>query len=256
MKTKIQIKSVFGKVIFEFEKENNTFRDTVSEAIKSSADLSPADLRYADLGSADLSYADLGSADLSYADLRSANLSYADLRSADLSYADLSSADLSSADLRYADLSSADLSYADLSSADLRYADLRYADLSYADLRYADLSYADLSYAKNSELAIAQTRILPEGALIGWKKCRNDIIVKLQIPAKAKRSNAFGRKCRAEFVKTLEIFGAEKGVSTYDNKTEYVKGKITKCNGWDEDFTNECSAGIHFFITRLEAENY
>ena len=216
MKTKIQIKSVFGKVIFEFEKENNTFRDTVSEAIKSSADLSPADLRYADLGSADLSYADLGYADLSYADLRYADLSYVALRSANLR----------SAKLRYANLSSANLSYADLRSA------------------------------KNSELAIAQTRILPEGALIGWKKCKNDIIVKLQIPAKAKRSNAFGRKCRAEFVKTLEIFGAEKGVSTYDNKTEYVKGKITKCNGWDEDFTNECSAGIHFFITRLEAENY
>ena len=191
MKTKIQIKSVFGKVIFEFEKENNTVRDTVSEAIKSSADLS--------------------------------------------------SANLSSADLRYANLSSANL---------------RYADLSFANLSSADLSSANLSSAKNSELAIAQTRILPEGALIGWKKCKNDIIVKLQIPAKAKRSNALGRKCRAEFVKTLEIFGAKKGVSTYDNKTEYVMGKITKCNNWDEDFTNECSAGIHFFITRLEAENY
>ena len=261
MKTKIQIKSVFGKVIFEFEKENNTFRDTVSEAIKSSADLSPADLRYADLGSADLSYADLGSADLSYADLRSANLSYADLRSADLSYADLSyvallSADLRSADLRDADLRYADLRYADLSYVALRSANLRSANLRYANLSSANLSYADLRSAKNSELAIAQTRILPEGALIGWKKCRNDIIVKLQIPAEAKRSNALGRKCRAEFVKTLEIFGAKKGVSPYDNKTEYVKGKITKCNGWDEDFTNECSAGIHFFITRLEAENY
>ena len=81
MKIKLQIKSVFGKVLFEFEKENNTIKDTLEEAIKSSADLS-----YADLSSAYLRYADLIYAKLSYADLR-----FADLRSADLSYADLSS---------------------------------------------------------------------------------------------------------------------------------------------------------------------
>jgi len=91
---KIEIKSIFGKVIFTYEKENATFKDAVLEAIKASADLS-----YANLRSADLSYADLSSADLSYANLRSADLSYANLRSADLSSADLSSADLSYADL-------------------------------------------------------------------------------------------------------------------------------------------------------------
>ena len=49
MKIKLQIKSVFGKVLFEFEKENNTIKDTLEEAIKSYADLSYADLRYAKL---------------------------------------------------------------------------------------------------------------------------------------------------------------------------------------------------------------
>jgi len=120
MKIKIEIKNRFtGKILFELEKEDNTIKETVLEAIKSSADLSSANLL-----SADLRYADLR-----YADLSSANLRYANLLSADLRYTDLRSADLRSADLRYADLSSADLRYADLSSADLSSADLRYADL-------------------------------------------------------------------------------------------------------------------------------
>ena len=98
---KIQIKSrYFGSVLFEYEKENNTIKDTLIEAVKKGADLRGAYLRGADLRGADLR-----SADLSGADLRGA-----DLRGADLSSADLSSADLSGADLRGADLSGADLS--------------------------------------------------------------------------------------------------------------------------------------------------
>ncbi len=53
-KIKIQIKSVFGKVLFEYEKEYNTIKDTIEEAIKQNADLRSADLRWANLRSADL----------------------------------------------------------------------------------------------------------------------------------------------------------------------------------------------------------
>ena len=54
-KVKIQIKSIFGDVLFEYEKENNTFKDTLEKAIKSGADLSEADLSEADLSEVDLS---------------------------------------------------------------------------------------------------------------------------------------------------------------------------------------------------------
>ena len=195
-----------------FELECGSLKLCVEAAVKSGADLS----------SADLSYADLSSADLSYADLSSANLSYADLR-----YANLRSADLSSANLRSADLRSADLSSADLRSADLR-------------------------SAKNADYAIARTRILPEGAIIGWKKLRDNVICKVRIPEDAKRSHAFGRKCRAEFVDVIE----GEGVSQHDGVTKYAPGLRVACDKWDEDYTQECSGGIHFFITRLEAENY
>ena len=56
MKVKIQIKSVFGKVLFELEKENNTIKDTIVEAIKQGADLRSADLRSANLRSANLRF--------------------------------------------------------------------------------------------------------------------------------------------------------------------------------------------------------
>ena len=84
MKTKIEIKSVFGDVIFEFEKENNSIKDTLVEAVKQGADLRGADLGGAYLGYADLRGAYLGYADLGGADLRGANLGYADLRGANL----------------------------------------------------------------------------------------------------------------------------------------------------------------------------
>ena len=135
-------------------------------------------------------------------------------------------------------------------------ANLSRADLSRADLYGANLSGANLYGAKNAELGIAQTRILPDGDLIGWKKCKGGVIVKLAIPAAAKRSHAFGRKCRAEFADVLEVIGASSGVSSHDNKTEYRVGCRVAADRFDENWQEECSGGIHFFITRIEAENY
>jgi hypothetical protein len=75
MKVKIEIKSrFFGKVLFDFEKENNTVKDTLIEAVKQGADLRGAYLEGADLEGADLEGADLEGADLRGADLRGAYL--------------------------------------------------------------------------------------------------------------------------------------------------------------------------------------
>src|SRR5690606_41914512 len=64
MKTKIQIKSVFGKLLFEYEKENNTIKDTLIQANLYGANLREADLRGANLRGADLYGAALCAADL------------------------------------------------------------------------------------------------------------------------------------------------------------------------------------------------
>lgn len=214
-------------------------------------DLSGTDLREADLRRANLSRADLSWADLSWADLSKANLSGTDLRDADLRRANLSKADLSKVNLSGANLSKANLSKANLIGADLSRADLRGADLNEANLSGANLIGSNLDDAKLSE-AIG-TEPAPEGELIGWKKLRDDVICKLRIPADAKRSRATTNKHRAEYAIVLE----GEGVSMYYRNFEYKVGKTVWPElPFDKDRWNECASGIHFFLTRKEAEEY
>lgn len=119
-----------------------------------------------------------------------------------------------------------------------------------ADLRGADLRNVDL-------LTLAQSSIVPEqGAFEGWKKCQGGVLVRVRIPEAAKRSSATGRKCRAEFVEVLEVVGAEVAIFSHDSVTSYKAGETVECNQWCEDRWIECAGGIHFFLTRIEAENY
>jgi hypothetical protein len=184
----------------------------------------------------------------------------ADLPGADLYWADLPGANMRGAYMRGANLCAANLTGADLAGADLTGANLRGTNLTGADLAGTNLAGADLygtnlTEAKNAGLAIARTRILPEGDLIGWKKCESNVLVKLRIPADAKRSHAFGRKCRAEYVDVLEVIGANYGLTCgHGPDTEYHPGQRVTPDGFDDNWQNECRRGIHFFITRAEAE--
>lgn len=205
MKVNIQLKTIYGNLIFELEKENNSISEVVKEYIKdelsrgkSSADLSSANLRYANLRYANLSYADLSSADLSSADLRSANLSYADLRSANLS----------------------------------------------------------------EDTGFLLSQCPTEGSFIAWKKA-SDKIIKLEICADSLRSSATTLKCRCSSAKCLEIqeldgtkCNLKEIPSSYDSSFIYKVGKISKVDNFDEDRFNECSTGIHFFISREMAVQY
>ena len=200
--------------------------------------------------------ADLIYANLRGANLRDANLRGANLRGANLRDADLIGADLIGADLSYANLRDADLSYADLSDADLSYADLSYADLSYANLRDADLSYAE----NIPDYVSATTSIVPDGDLVVYKQLANGSIATLKIPASARRSNSTGRKCRAEYAEVLAIQDKEGGaiesdVSWYDSNFVYRVGETVHPHEWCEDRWQECAGGIHFYLTRYEAEN-
>ncbi len=183
-----------------------------------------------------------------------ANLMGADLTGANLMDANLMGANLMGAYLAVANLTGANLTGANLAGAYLTGANLTGAYLTGANLAGAYLGGADLRGAKNAELAIARTRILPEGTLIGWKKLERGVIAKLEIPAEARRSHAFGRKCRAEFVKCLEVIGADVGVSMHDESTQYRAGEIIKPHLFNENWQEECAGGIHFYITREEAE--
>jgi len=140
--------------------------------------------------------------------------------------------------------------------ADLAGANLAGANLAGADLAGAYLAGAYLAGAMGLKKQPAQTIILPEGDLIVYKKIKEGV-VKLKIPADAKRSNATGRKCRAEYAEVLELPPKTKvGHSTYDVNFIYKVGDVVKPHVWCDDWSQECDGGIHFFITRKEAENY
>jgi len=222
-----------------------------------SANLSGANLSGADLSGANLRSANLSGANLSSADLRSADLSGANLSGADLSGADLSGADLSGADLSGADLSSAYLSGANLSSAYLRSANLSGANLSGANLSGAYLRSANLSGAKISSLTCGITLNCPEeGAFIAFKKCKGKI-VKLLITEDASRLSATTYKCRANKAKVLEIEGGLSEIrSDYDSNFIYKVGEIVEVHDFDENRWNECSSGIHFFMSKEMAKQY
>jgi len=213
---------------------------------------------FADLRDADLRDADLRDADLYGASLYGANLYGADLRDANLCDANLRDANLCDANLYGAYLYGAYLYGADLRDANLYGVDLRDADLYGANLCGANLYGASLRGAKNIPKAVmAALQVLPdEGDIIGWKKCKEGVIVKLLVKSDTPRSSATTRKCRAKEVTVLEVFGAMCGVSKYDGKTLYEKGCVVECDTWGEDRWNECVGGIHFFITRQEAEDY
>ena len=189
----------------------------------------------------------------------------ADLRGADLCYADIHGADLSGANLncaylRGANLSGADLRYADLSGADLANANLNDANLSGADLSCARLSYANLNGAAYTD-TVLNLQCFEEGSFIAWKKLVGDSIAKLFIPEDAKRSSATTKKCRASKAVVLAIYnrnGEEisEGRSRYNFGFIYRVGETVDPDHWDDDRWSECSNGIHFFMTRKEAEEY
>lgn len=194
-------------------------------------------------------------ADLRGANLRDADLRDADLRGANLGYANLRDADLRGAYLRYADLYVANLTGANLRGANLGHADLRGANLRGANLRGA---YAD-EYTAGFHLVCPE-----EGAFIAFKSAESKqgkVIIKLEIPADAKRSSATTRKCRASKAVVLSVADKEgsevqEAWPEHDTNFIYRVGKTVVPDFFDDDRWKECSGGIHFFMTRAEAESY
>ena len=253
MKIRINIKSIFGNVLFSFEKENNTIKDTLEEAYLEDANLEGADLGYANLRGANLRGANLRGANLKDANLGGANLGYADLRGADLK-----GADLKGANLKGANLGGADLGYANLRGANLRGANLRGANLGGADLRGANLRGADYS----GYTSFLSYQCPTEGSFIGWKKC-GGYIVKLKICEDAERSSSTSLKCRCSKAEVLEIQNLDGSVaditeicSNYDKNFIYKVGETIEVKDFDKCRWNECSTGIHFFIDRNMAVIY
>jgi len=120
-----------------------------------------------------------------------------------------------------------------------------------ANLRDANLRGAYLRGAYLPSFQIPQ-----HGELRVYKKVQGKL-VHLKIPAWAKRTALLvGRKCRASAAVVLAIEGDIPVQTTQGGGLFYVIGKTVYPDTYDPDIRVECSHGIHFFLTRDEAEKW
>ena len=122
-------------------------------------------------------------------------------------------------------------------------------------------------YANIKELST--NRCPQEGSFIGYKKVisdpiyRKEYIAVLEIPEDAKRSSAFAKKCRCSKAKVIRFEDLEgntvdikSAVSIMDFDFKYTINEMIYPDSFDDNWQDECSNGIHFFINKHEARDY
>ena len=227
---------------------------TILEQHKLWLDSNEKEGKCADLTDADLRFANLYGAYLTGADLRGSNLNFANLRRADLTSADLSHTNLTSVDLSGADLRYANLTDTDLSRADLAFANLSDANLSGADLICVDLELADLTDTILDENEQCRKGVVLTESMIGYKKSDEGKIITLEIPIGAKVFSINNNNRRTNKAKVIDMQGEPELSSWYDTNFKYHVGDEIEIEDFDERYNVECGAGVHFFLTRKEAE--
>lgn len=184
-------------------------------------------------------------------------------------------ADFSECNLRYALLPGVNLYGANLRGADLFCADLFRADLTKADLTGANLHEANLYHAmlRGAEgVPFIPQHIPDEGSFIAWKRAKsvmggthydNSVIVKLLIPADAKRLNLQDGQCRASKACVLEVQALDgtplpgtEAISIKDGETVYRPGETIVSSDFDSDLYNDHCPGIYFYLDRQQAIRY
>ena len=129
-------------------------------------------------------------------------------------------------------------------------------------LGYAEYTFNNTAVQKNPLDDMVPMSCPREGEFTGWKQCRDGRIVKLLIYADARRSSAFGKKCRCDKAKVVSIWDPEKRKGTTEAKSlhspsfVYRKGETVAAPDYEEDRFAEYAPGIHFYMNRMDAVNY
>ena len=102
-----------------------------------------------------------------------------------------------------------------------------------------------------------------KGSFTAFKKVGGGLIAEIAVPKDAKRSSAGGSECRCDKAKVVALYnpdGSKSDValakSKYDETFVYEVGKTAKIKDFDDNRWNECSTGIHFFMSFEEARDY
>ena len=208
----------------------------------------------------DFSNWDFSDLDLRHADLTHNRFRLCNFKRANLADADLSNCILYGSDFRLANLYGARLNGNDFFNVDLRNADMRYAEINGSNFRDAKTNDTNIENVRINVFTNGYPLACPEkGAFTAYKRAQG-YIIELLVPENAQRSSAFGRKCRCDKAQVVAITkrdGTPADVtslhSDYDKNFIYTIGEMVSVEDFDTNRWNECSKGIHFFITREEA---
>jgi len=241
-----------GRVLFETEAE--TLKDAVEEAVTLQVSLTCADLRNADLGGAYLAQAELSNADFSGANLFNTTLWRANLMGTRFC----------NVDLRYANIRYANLKKAVVRNSELICTRFLESNLTQTNFQGSNLQGADLRGANLTGTSFEPRPMAPEeGAFVAYKgvynKQGNPVIAKVLIPEDAKRMTPlFGRMCRAEFVKVLDLSGdVSIAKCRFNPERIYAVGETVCTRNYDDDSNVQVGTtqqGLHFYLAREEVK--
>lgn len=196
-------------------------------------------------------------------------LHHATFHAADCTECDFTHADCTEGDFTSTNLSSAQLSGAHFYLGSFSETKLTNAFAYSADFRECDFDKCDLEGIHTDEDTTGYFLVCPEkGEFTAFKKAElydggDRVIVELKVPASALRSSACSRKCRVSKAKVVSITSLDgtkrykqNAYSMHSSSFVYKLGQNVEVKNFDKNRWNECSAGIHCFMTREEAVNY
>lgn len=158
---------------------------------------------------------------------------------------------------------------ANLMGAILKSCDMRFANFHNADCRGTKFSFTIMEGSNHDGIIVDDTTEnykmhCPEkGAFLGYKKCFNDLLVTLLIPADARRTCSTTRPCRCDKAKVINITSFDyeehyKEAWSLCSATDfkYTLGEYVYPDSFNPDRWMESTNGIHFWMTPEEAIAY
>lgn len=201
--------------------------------------------------------------DLTGADLSNVDFTLSSFEGVTLDAANFQKSAVVNALFDHCSLRDANFKNANMKTASFRYCDMRNCNIEGANLYGAVLEKANLKEVKSDEnTQWFRLRCPEKGAFLGYKKCVNNRMVQLLIPADALRTSATLPSCRCNKAKVLTIKSFdftenfEEAWSLVDENFVYKVGEWVEVKNFNEDRWMDSTTGIHFWMTREEAEAY
>lgn len=218
-----------------------------------------ANLNEAHLSGATIFYTHMEGTRMARAVITDASLYVVHMGGANLENASFEGSKLGHVEMRMANIQSANFTSAGITeSCRFEHAHLTNANFTSASISkdtsfdFADLHGCEFDGEERNRLG----RIL-DRPVTGYKKSREGDIVTLEIPKGAVVFSINNNKCRTNMAKVTDTDGKPELSSIFDKEFKYRVGdEIAPVGEFDLMYNIECASGIHFFLTREEAERY